>query len=134
MTNTSKPFHQMIWIDHQVARVLGVMRDGLTELAVIHAPNEGRGHIHHKAGTMGPGHVDLPQSFLREAAAALQEAQEILIVGPADAKHQLKKFIALNTPLLDKRVIGVEPMDKCGAGDLQAFASLFFRQADHMRP
>jgi hypothetical protein len=68
MTNTSKPFHQMIWIDHQVARVFGVMRDGLTELAVIHAPNEGRGHIHHKAGTMGPGHVDLPQSFLREAA------------------------------------------------------------------
>jgi hypothetical protein len=83
---------------------------------------------------MGPGHADLPQEFLREVAGALRDAQEILIVGPSDAKHQLKRFIALNTPLLDKRVIGIEPMDKCGHGDLQAFANLFFRQADRTRP
>lgn len=134
MTQTSKFFHQMVWMDHDIARVYGVTRNSLAELAVIHAPDEGRGHIHHQAGTMGPGHTALSQDFMRKIAAALHDAQEILIVGPADAKHALKNYIASNTPALDKRVIGIEPMDKCGQGELQAFASLFFRQADRMRP
>jgi hypothetical protein len=130
---TQKPYHQMVWIDHQVARLYGVARDNLTELTVIHAPNEDRGHIHHKAGTMGPGHVPVSHDFLRDVAIALQGAQEILIVGPADSKHALKKYIILNMPSLDKHVIGVEPMDKCCQRDLQDFASLFFHKADRMR-
>ena len=134
MNPASKPFHQLVWIDHQTAHLYGVTRDALIELAVIHAPDEGRGHVHHKAGTMGPGHVAAPQSFLNQVATALLDAREILIVGPADAKHSLKKHIVLNMPLLDKRVIGVKPMDKCGVGELQVFASQFFRQTDRMQP
>ena len=130
---TQQPFHQMVWIDHQLARIFGVTRDNLIELAVIHAPDEGRGHVHHRAGTMGPGHVPLSNDFLKETASTVQEAQEILIIGPADAKHALKKYIALNMPRLDKRIIGVEPMDKCDPGTLQGFASLFFRHADLLR-
>jgi hypothetical protein len=134
MTPVSKPFHQMVWIDHQVARLYGATREDLVELTVIHAADEGRGHVHHKAGTMGPGHVDLRHNYLKDVATALQDARELLIVGPADAKHQLKNYLAANAPILAQRVVGVEPMDKCSAGDLQAFASLFFRQADRMRP
>lgn len=134
MTSASKPYHQLVWIDHHTARLFGVTRDDLTELAVVHAADEGRGHVHHKAGTMGPGHIGLPHDFLREVTTALRDAQEILIVGPADAKHQLDKYLAVNAPTVARRVIGVEPMDKCSPGDLQAFASLFFRQTDRMRP
>jgi hypothetical protein len=134
MTPASKPFHQLVWIDHYIARLFGVMRDDLTELAVVHAADEGRGHVHHKAGTMGPGHLGLSHEFLREVTAALQGAEEILIVGPAHAKNQLKNHLTINAPLLAKRVVGVEPMDKCSHGDLQAFASLFFRQTDRMQP
>lgn len=134
MTPSSTPFHQLVWIDHQIARLFGVMREDLSELAVIHAADEGRGHLHHKAGTMGPGHVEPPLGFLRRVTAALEGAEEILIVGPADAKHQLQRHLSVHAPLLARRVVGVEPMDKCSHGDLQAFASLFFRQADRMRP
>jgi len=131
---SDRPFHQVVWIDHETARLYGVTRQDITELAIIRAANQGRGHIHHKAGTPGPGHVDPSPNYFAQVTAALKEAQEILIVGPANTKHALKDYIALNAPLLDKRVAGVEPMDKCGHGDLQAFASLFFRQADLMRP
>jgi len=134
LMTASQPFHQMVWIDHHIARLYGVMREDMAELTVIHAADEGRGHIHHKAGTMGPGHVGVPHEFLRDVAAALQDAKEILIVGPADAKHQLSNYLAANAPAIAQRVIGVEPMDKCSLGDLQAFASLFFRQKDRMRP
>ena len=134
MKPASKPFHQMVWIDHHQARVFGVTHHDLNELAVIHAPDQDRGHIHHKAGTMGSGHTALPLEFLEKVTAALGDAREVLIVGPAQAKHALKDHIALKAPLLDKRIVGVEPMDKCGLDELQAFASLFFRQADRMRP
>jgi len=124
----------MVWIDHETARLYGVTRQDITELAVIRAPSQGRGHIHHNAGTPGPGHVDPSPNFLAQVTAALKYAQEILIVGPANTKHALKDYIARNAPLLDGRVVGVEPMDKCSHRDLQDFASLFFRQADLMRP
>ena len=132
--SSSKPFHQMVWIDHETARLYGVAHQDLVELAVIRAPDQGRGHIHHKAGTPGPGHVSASPNFLAQVTAALTDAQEILITGPSATKHALKDYIALNAPLLDRRIVGVEPMDKCSHGDLQAFASLFFRQADRMRP
>lgn len=132
MKPTSKHFHQIVWIDHQLAQVYAVTHDDLIELAIIRAPDEDRGHVHHKAGTMGSGHVAPAQQFLREIATQLEDAQEVLIVGPADAKHALRKYIALNTPLLGKRVIGVEPLDKCGHRELKDFATLFFRQTDRM--
>jgi hypothetical protein len=130
MSNT---FHQMVWIDHQLAKLYAVSRHDLTELATIHAADQGRGHIHHKAGTMGSGHDPVFAGFLREVTASLENAREILIVGPSDAKYALKNYIALNAPLLDERVIGVEPLGKCGPGELQTFASQFFRHADRMR-
>jgi hypothetical protein len=123
----------MVWIDHETARIYGVNRQQLSELAVVRAPDQGLGHIHHKAGTPGPGHVSPSPNFLAQVTEALKDAQEVLIVGPANTKHALKDHIALNAPLLDRRIVGVEPMDKCSHGDLQAFGSLFFRQADRMR-
>jgi len=133
MQQPTTPFHQMVWIDHRSATIYEVTHHDLKELAVLHAPDQGEGHIHHKAGVMGPGHASVPPAFLQKVAGALAGAQRILIVGPSDAKFALKHYIALNAPSLDKHVIGVEPMDKRGHGELQAFAALFFRQADRMR-
>ena len=127
------PFHQMVWIDHRSATLYEVTHHDLRELAVLHAPDQGGSHIHHKAGTMGPGHESVPPAFLQRVTTALAGARRILIVGPAEAKFALKHYIALNAPSLDQHVIGVEPMDKCGHGELQAFATMFFRQADRMR-
>ena len=134
MQQSNAPFHQMVWIDHRSATLYEVTHHDLKELAVIHAPDQGRGHIHHKAGTMGPGHTGVSPEFLQKVAAALAGAQRILIVGPADAKFALKHYIGLHAPSLGERIIGIEAMDKGGHGELQAFAAQFFRQADRMRP
>ena len=128
----AKPFHLMVWIDHQLATIYGVMRHELIELAVIRAHDEGRGHVHHRAGTVSSGHAALSQAFLLRVTVALVEAREILIVGPGGAKLALKSYIALYAPILNKRIVGVEPMDKCTRGEMQAFANLFFKQADRM--
>jgi hypothetical protein len=131
---TANPYHLIVWIDHQVARLYSVSRDSIVETVTIHAPDEGRGHIHHKAGTPGPGHLAVAPGFLKEVADALGPAQEILIVGPADTKTALKKYIDLQAPQLADRIRGVEPMGRAGKAEIHDFAVLFFRQDDLMGP
>ena len=125
-------FHLIVWIDHQVAHLYDVNRHAISELATIRAPDQGRGHIHHKAGTPGPGHVAVAPAFLREVAAALYKAKEILIVGPSDAKTALKRYIDLHLPILASQIRGVEPMGHAGKEEIHAFAVLFFHQHDLM--
>ena len=60
----------------------------MTELVTLHAPDEGRGHIHHRAGTPGSGHEPISEEFLERVAAALHHGSaEILIAGPAHARR-----------------------------------------------
>jgi hypothetical protein len=125
-------YHLIVWIDHRVAHLYDVTRDGISELVTIQAPDQDRGHIHHKAGTPGPGHVGVSAAFLGDVANALGKAKEILIVGPSDAKTALKGYIDLHLPLLAGRIRGVEPMGHAGKEEIHAFAILFFRQHDLM--
>ena len=131
MTDT---YHVIVWIDHRLAHIYNVTRDDISELATIRAPDEGRGHIHHNAGSVGPGHVAVPPAFLKAVAEALATAREILIVGPADARTTLKKYIDLQMPLVGKRIRGVEPMERANSEEIHAFATLYFRQRDLMSP
>lgn len=126
-------FHQLVWIDHRSAHIHGLQQGEMVELAAIHAADQNRGHIHHKAGSMGPGHTSPAPDFLRDVAVALEEAGAILIVGPADAKHALKDFMAAHAPRQDRRVIGVLPLDKGDPAELAALAKTMFRRADQMR-
>jgi stalled ribosome rescue protein Dom34 len=127
-------YHVIVWIDHRLAHIYNVTRDDISELATIRAPDEGRGHIHHKAGSAGPGHVAAAPAFLKAVAEALATAQEILIVGPADTKMALKKYIDLQMPLVGKRIKGVEPMKRASSEEIHDFATLYFRQSDLMSP
>jgi stalled ribosome rescue protein Dom34 len=129
---TADSYHQIVWIDHRVAHLYSVTRDSINHLSTIHAPDQDRGHVHHKAGSVGSGHVAVAPSFLREVANALGAAKTILITGPSDAKTALKKYIDLQLPQLADRIAGVEPMGQAGTEELHAFATLFFRQHDLM--
>ena len=127
------PFHLIVWIDHTIARLYAVKHDRVEEIAAVHAPDSGLGHVHHKAGTPGSGHNHPSLAFLQQVTTALGQAREILIVGPSDAKSALDKHLKTHAPPLGARIIGVEPMGQAKQAELHAFASLFFRQADRMR-
>lgn len=130
---TQDPFHLIVWIDHVIARLYAVKHDRVEEIATVRAPDSGLGHVHHKAGTPGSGHNHPSPAFLKQVSAALGQVHEILIVGPSDARFALEKYLKTHAPLLDARIVGVEPMGRAGQAELHAFASLFFRQADRMR-
>lgn len=128
----STAFHRAVWLDHDSARLYDVTRVQALETALIRAPDRDIGHIHHKAGTPGPGHEGVATSFLHQIAGALSSAQEILIVGPAEAKTTLKRYLDDHFPALAAKVVAVEPMAKPSAGEIHAMAEPIFRRADRM--
>jgi hypothetical protein len=134
MLHATVPYHLLIWIDHRVANIFHVTRDAILPLEVINAADRGLGHVHHKAGTPGSGHVPASAEFLYRVALAAGNAHQILIVGPSSARHELNDFIARNAPNLATRIIAVEPMDRCGTREMLDFAIPYFRQADRMTP
>ena len=133
MKQTKIPFHCLVWVDHRVARIFAVTQREMTEVATLHAPDEGRGHIHHHAGTPGSGHEPMPEAFLGKVAEALHDPAEILIAGPAQAKHILKAYLAKKAPALSQRIVAVATLDESGDEELHEFARLFFQRADRMR-
>lgn len=121
-------YHAAVWIDHHEARVFHFNRSEVERL-VIHPDHPVR-HIHHKAGAIGAGHAAEDQSFYHHVAAALADAEAILITGPANAKSELAKHIRSHDPQLAARVVGVETVDHPSDNALVAHARSYFR-ADH---
>jgi len=78
--------HAIVWIDHLTARVFYVGVTGVDEV-VLHA-HLSTEHLHHKANSIGSGHVADDPRFLDEVAAALAQSSEILIIGPATRRRR----------------------------------------------
>jgi hypothetical protein len=71
-------FHAVVWIDHSQARVFHLGLSGLDEV-VLH-PRLLTRHIHHKANSIGSGHVHESDVFLQEVLDAVSDAGELLIL------------------------------------------------------
>ena len=89
-------FHAVVWIDHLQARVFHLGLSGLDEI-VLH-PHMPTRHIHHKANSIGSGHVHESEEFLKQVLDAVSNAGEVLILGPAGTKVELAKYIREHDP------------------------------------
>jgi stalled ribosome rescue protein Dom34 len=124
-------YHAVVWIDHREARVFHFSPDEVEKL-VLH-PEHPTKHIHHKANTIGSGHVPADNEFLHAVAAAVADAGAVLIAGPANAKTQLVKYIDAHDPKLMKAIAGVETVDHPSDGELVKFARHYLSATDRMK-
>lgn len=95
--------------------------------------------LHHKrgndkGGAVGTGRTAEDQQFYHEVAEALKGAQEVLIVGPANAKLNLIKHIHKHDAQMVDKLIGVESIDHPTDAQLVVYARKYFAAADRMRP
>lgn len=123
-------FHAVVWMDHSEARVFHVSPGDVDKIAV-HGHKQ---HLHHKAGAIGDGRAPADIAFFDDIGAALEGAQEVLIVGPGAAKLEMIRHATRHLPQLEARVIGVETVDHPSDGQLVAHARRYFRARDRMRP
>jgi stalled ribosome rescue protein Dom34 len=118
-------FHAVVWLDHLQARIFHLGLSG-TEEIILH-PQMPTRHIHHKANSIGSGHVHESAEFLGQILDAVSDAGEILILGPSVTKIELAKYISEQNPTVGGRIVAVEPADHPTDGEIVAYAKRYFR-------
>ena len=124
-------FHVLVWIDHQLAKIISFNVDSAD--ASIVRSSHGKQHLHHKVNAGDSGHVAVDSEFLERVALALKNAGAILIMGPASAKKELMAHVERKHPEIAKRVSGVETVDHPTDGELLTAGRRFFRADDRMQ-
>ena len=124
-------YHAVIWIDHHEARVFHINPTEVDTL-VLH-PHNPTLHIHHKANSIGSGHVQADNEFLHAVAASVADAGAVLITGPANAKAQLVKHIDQHDPKLMKVIAGVETVDHPSDSELLSYAKHYLMASDRLQ-
>ena len=126
-----KTLHAAVWIDHKEAKIFHVDPDTF-DMAKVKAPHS---HLHrHEATTHEHHHPAEEEHFFQAVAHALDGAEEILVVGPGQAKLEFMKHVRDREKALAPKVLGVETVDHPTDGQLVAYVRKYFRAADRMRP
>jgi hypothetical protein len=123
-------YHAVVWLDHSEAHVMHISPDDV-EKSVVH-PSRPHQHIHSKSGSVGSGRHAEDKGYYHGIVAALTGAQEVLVVGPAQAKLQLIKHIHAHDPAMSSKIVGVETIDHPSDGQLVAYARKYFVAKDQM--
>ena len=118
-------FHAIVWIDHTQAKVFHIGLSGDDELTLHpHLPTR---HLHHKANSIGSGHVHEDKTMMKSVADAVSDAGEILIIGPANAKTELAKYLREQHPTTGERIVAVEAADHPSDREIVAYAKQHFK-------
>lgn len=125
-------YHAVVWIDHLKASVFHFSPTDVEKLT-FH-PDHPTKHVHHKANSIGSGHASADHEYLEAVTAAIADAGEVLVTGPANTKMELLKYIQLHEPQVVKKIVGVESADHPSDGQLIAFARKYFKATDRMLP
>jgi len=124
-------FHAAVWIDHHAAHVMHISPDDV-EKSIVH-PAKPHAKLHHKGGSISGARSPEDQHYYHSVVEALSGAQEILIVGPGQAKLALIKHIQKHDAGMVDKVIGVETVDHPTDAQLVAYARHYFLVKDQMR-
>jgi stalled ribosome rescue protein Dom34 len=123
-------FHAVVWLDHAEAHVQHFTREDVEQKLVHGKPHR---HLHQKRGATTNGHAAEDQAYYGKVAEALAGAEEILVVGPANAKTEFVKHLQAHLPVMAKKVVAVETVDHPTDGQVLAYARKHFRAIDRMR-
>lgn len=123
--------HAVVWMDSKEAHVFRFNAEDV-EHERIKSHNPFR-KVHHKAGVIGAGHLQLDRDYFDHIIDALRGANEWLLVGPGAAKDQLLHHVEAHVAWLKEKLVGIEAMDHPTDGELLAHARRFFKAADRMR-
>jgi len=98
--------HVVLWIDHVEAHVIHFNpEESESDVIKTHSTHP---HLHVRAGQIGAGRAPENARYFDDVTVAVQEALEILIVGPGLEKLELMKYLVKHHPLVAKKVISVE--------------------------
>ncbi len=123
--------HTAVWIDHREARLFEI-QDEKVDDQILSAPQ----HLHHKhpGGDDGAkAHPADAKRFFHEVARALDDSEQILILGPSTAKLEFIRYVHKHDHSLEPKVVGVETVDHPTDPQIHAYARKYFHGVDRMQ-
>ena len=123
-------FHAVVWIDHSEAHILHFTAEDVEKKLVHGKPHK---HLHTKRNSQASGNAPEDQAYYHKVAEALKGAEEILVVGPANAKTEFVKHLKSHDAAIAKKIVAVETVDHPSDGELVGYARKHFRAIDRMR-
>lgn len=116
----------VVWLDHTKALVIHFDKDASESESLkthsTHAhPRQNHGDTH--------ANEDDNTLFFNDIANALTDSQQILVVGPAEAKTVFMKHLTSKLPAIAAKVAAVETVDHPSDGQLLAHARRYFVSA-----
>jgi hypothetical protein len=124
--------HAIVWMDSKEARIFRFNASDV-ERARVRAHNPFR-QVHHKAGVIGAGHMELDAGFFDHVLEGLHGTTEWLLTGPSSAKFELLRHLDTHRPELRRSLVGTETMDRPTDGELLDHARRAFKAIDRMLP
>jgi hypothetical protein len=121
--------HAIIWLDHRDARVVGFSIDA-SRTVEFHSQVEGK--IHHRANTIGSGHLADDHHFFDEIAEAVRGVHEVVVCGPGNAKTAFMTYVGERHPDTARQIIGVETQSHPSDAELLAWAKKYFKAVDQL--
>jgi stalled ribosome rescue protein Dom34 len=103
-------FHAAVWLDHEHAKVFHFNRDSWEE-SVLKMPKHQLSSRAKIRDTHHRGETHDQKEYFEAIAKAVDDAAEILVLGPGTAKLQFIKHVHENDARLEKRIVGVEGAD-----------------------
>jgi stalled ribosome rescue protein Dom34 len=122
--------HVAVWIDHKEARIFHVDADKV-DAETVAAPLHNIHNKHPRGAERAKEHPDDAKRFFHDVARAVEDADEILVLGPSTAKLALIRYFHTHEHVLEPRVVGVETVDHPTDGQLVAFARTYFKPGRH---
>lgn len=116
-------FHAVVWMDHQGAHVLQFDEDHVqTQLVKAHSH-----HLRHHASD-----ARAEREFFEAVAQAVAGVQEVLLVGPGQARDEFRKFCVERHAAVAGHIVDSLPADHPTDHQLVALARKFFAKYDLM--
>lgn len=124
-------FHAVVWLDHSDAHVFHFTPDEVEKLTAESTHPHPRQHSRRgNEGAAGKAGEDRP--YFDRIVKQLLGAQEVLVVGPGNAKLGFIKHVHRHAQDLEKKIIGVETVDHPTDRQLVAYARKYFAAHDRM--
>lgn len=121
-----RTYHAAVWLDHNEARIFHVEKGRFEEESIV--PERPQRKLHRRAGpaSVSGRRAVADTEYLHAIAKALEESQEILLMGPSTAKLELVKFVHTHYPSLVPRILGVETVDHPSDRQIVAYSRAYF--------
>ncbi len=116
------------WIDHNEARLVHIRTEGVTETTVSADPLPH--HKHPKGPEGAKDHPEDTKRFFADVTRALAGTDQVLLVGPSNAKLEFASYIHDRAPVLAKRIVGIATLDHPTRGQLVAHARRYFGSSE----